>query len=158
VIHLTPEQLVFVLERHVATLTTLRPDGTPHVTPVAFAWDPETGRAWMTSDDGSAKVRNIEAATQGPGVQGPSVEEPSVDGSSTPGPTDGAARGAICQVDGGRWLTLEGVLTVSREPDDVTEAELRYARRYGGTLDPDPRRVALCLAADRVLGADYMTR
>ena len=30
-IHLTPEQHVFVTERHLATLTTLRPDGTPHV-------------------------------------------------------------------------------------------------------------------------------
>jgi len=138
VIHLTPEQLVFVLERHVATLTTLRPDGTPHVTPVAFAWDPATGSAWMTSDDGSVKVRNTEAAATAS--------------------TAGGARGAICQVDGGRWLTLEGVLTVSRELDDVTEAEQRYGRRYGGTLDPDPRRVALRLTADRVLGADYMTR
>lgn len=135
-IHLTPEQLVFVLERHVATLTTMRPDGTPHVTPVAFGWQPDAGTAWLTSDDGSAKVRNIEAAT--------SVGTP--------------ARGALCQVSGGRWLTLEGTLTVSRTADDVADAERRYARRYGAPLEPDPHRVVLRLVADRVLGSSYMTR
>src|SRR5690606_19696266 len=85
-VHLTPEQRVFVLERHVATLATLRPDGTPHVVPIAFTWDPERGEAWMTTEDGSVKVRNVEAAL--------AAGRP--------------ARGALCQVAGGRWLTLEG--------------------------------------------------
>lgn len=134
-IHLTPEQRVFVMERHVATLTTLRPDGTPHVTPVAFAWDPETGTAWMTSEDGSAKVRNVEAG--------------SGEGS--------VARGALCQVSGGRWLTLEGGVTVSRDLGVVAEAERRHAARHGPP-DPDPRRVVLRLVADRVMGSSYMTR
>lgn len=135
-IHLTPEQRVFVLERHVATLTTLRPDGSPHVTPVAFTWAPETGTAWLTSEDGAVKVRNVEAAAS----------------SGAP------ARAALCQVSGGRWLTLEGTLTVSRAPDVVAEAERRYVVRYGAPLDPDPRRVVLHLAVSRVLGAPYMTR
>ena len=144
-IHLTPEQHVFVTERHVATLTTLRPDGTPHVVPVAFTWDALAGVAWMTSEDGSAKVRNIEAAEgKGPAGAGPV-------GTGT------AARGALCQVSGGRWLTLEGELTVSRDPAVIADAELRYAVRYG-PLDPDPRRVVLNLAVDRVLGSEYMTR
>lgn len=135
VIHLTPEQHVFVLERHLATLTTLRPDGSPHVVPVAFTWDADRGVAVMTTQDGSGKVRNVEAAA----AQGR------------------PARAALCQVAGGRWLTFEGVLTVSRAPADVEDAEQRHARRYPA-LEPEPGRVALSLAVDRVLGSAYMTR
>jgi PPOX class probable F420-dependent enzyme len=135
VIHLTPEQRVFVMERHVATLTTLRPDGSPHVTPVAFAWDADSGTAWMTSDEGSAKVRNVDAGARG----------------------TAAPLGALCQVSGGRWITLEGRLSVSRETRDIAEAERRYAARYG-PLDPDPRRVVIRLVAENVLGSSYMTR
>ena len=154
-IHLTPEQHVFVTERHVATLTTLRPDGTPHVVPVAFTWDADSGVAWMTSEDGSAKVRNVEAA-QG---EGPAGAAPAGDGAVAAGAvaTGTGARGALCQVSGGRWLTLEGEVTVSRDPAVIADAELRYAVRYG-PLDPDPRRVVLNLAVDRVLGSEYMTR
>lgn len=134
-IHLTPEQRVFVLERHVATLTTLRPDGSPHVVPIAFTWDAERGEAWLTTEDGSVKVRNVEEAL--------AAGRP--------------ARGALCQVSGGRWLTLEGSLEVSRDPGDVATAEQRHAVRYP-PLEPNPRRVLLRLAVDRVLGSAYMTR
>ena len=134
-IHLTPEQRVFVTERHLATLTTLRTDGTPHVVPVAFTWDPESGTAVMTTREGSAKVHNIEAA----GAQG------------------GPARGALCQVDGGRWLTLEGELSVVRDPEVIADAERRYALRYRH-LEPSPTRIVLRLAVDRVMGSAYMTR
>lgn len=132
-IHLTPEQRVFVTERHLATLSTLRPDGTPHVVPVAFTWDAERGTAVMTTREGSAKVRNIEAAQGVP------------------------ARGALCQVDGGRWLTLEGRVTVSRDPEVVADAERRYALRYRH-LEPSPTRIVLLLTVDRVMGSAYMTR
>ena len=152
-IHLTPEQHVFVIERHVATLTTLRPDGTPHVVPVAFTWDVATGVAWMTSEDGSAKVRNVEAA-QGKGAAGTGAV---ATGTATATGTGTGARGALCQVSGGRWLTLEGELTVSRDPAVIADAERRHAVRYG-PLDPDPRRVVLRLVVDRVLGSEYMTR
>ncbi|MCV2393408.1 TIGR03618 family F420-dependent PPOX class oxidoreductase [Actinotalea sp. M2MS4P-6] len=134
-IRLTPEQLVFLTERHLATLTTIRPDGTPHVVPVAPTWDPSTGRVLVTTRDGSAKVRNVESA----GVSG--IE----------------ARAAVCQVSGGRWLTLEGVATVSRDPADVADAERRHARRHH-TLEADPRRVVLAVTVDRVIGSDYMVR
>lgn len=130
-IHLTPEQHVFVTERHLATLTTLRPDGTPHVVPVGFTWDAERGLIRITTRDGSAKVRNIEARSP--------------------------ARAAVCQVDGGRWLTFEGVLTVERDAEEVADAVRRYATRYR-QLEHDPRRVVLRLAVDRVLGSSYMTR
>lgn len=134
-IHLTPEQRVFVTERHLATLSTLRPDGTPHVVPVAFTWDADRGIATTTTREGSGKVRNIEAAAAR-GVP---------------------ARGALCQVDGGRWLTLEGELTVWRDPEVVADAERRYAVRYR-TLEPSPTRIVLRLAVDRVMGSAYMTR
>lgn len=123
---------MFVTERHLATLTTLRPDGTPHVVPVGFTWDPDAGVLRITTRDGSAKVRNVDAAA-------------------------GAARVAVCQVDGGRWLTFEGVATVVRDPDEVSDAMRRYAVRYR-TLHHDPRRVVLRVAVDRVLGSDYMVR
>lgn len=132
-IHLTPEQHVFVTERHLATLTTLRPDGGPHVVPVGYTWDPAAGVVRITSRTGSVKVRNIESAGRG------------------------GARVAVCQVDGGRWLTFEGLATVSRDPDEVAEAMRRYAIRYR-TLEHDPRRLVLRIAVRRVLGSDYMTR
>jgi F420H(2)-dependent biliverdin reductase len=134
VVHLTPEQLVFVTERHLATLTTLRADGTPHVVPVGFTWDPDRGVLRITTRDGSAKVRNIEGRA-----------------------ADGPVRAAVCQVQGGRWLTLEGTVSVSRERAEVVEAMRRYAARYR-TLQEDPRRIVLRLAVDRVMGSDYMTR
>ena len=154
-IHLTPEQHVFVIERHVATLTTLRPDGSPHVVPVAFTWDADSGVAWMTSEDGSAKVRNVEAAQgKGPAGAGPVGAGPAGAG---PVGTGTGARGALCQVSGGRWVTFEGELTVSRDPAVIADAERRHAVRYG-PLDPDPRRVVLRLVVDRALGSEYMTR
>jgi len=134
VIRLTPEQHVFVIERHLATLTTMRPDGTPHVTPVAFTWDDSEGCARITTRDGATKVRNIEHADAG----------------------GHPARGALCQVAGGRWLTLEGVLTVSRDPAAIADAERRHAVRYP-PLEREPRRVLIRLQVDSVLGSQYMT-
>ena len=131
-ISLNPEQRVFLTERHLGTLTTLRPDGTPHVVPVAFTWDDVAGCALITALDRTAKVRNIEH-----------------DAAAAP-------RGALCQVAGGRWLTLEGVLSVSRDPAEIADAERRHAVRYP-PLEPEPGRVLIRLSVDAVLGSDYMT-
>ncbi|WP_406419549.1 pyridoxamine 5'-phosphate oxidase family protein [Streptomyces sp. NBC_00842] len=35
----------FLAENHVCTLTTIRPDGSPHVAPVRFTWDADAGPA-----------------------------------------------------------------------------------------------------------------
>ncbi|MBD7950236.1 MULTISPECIES: pyridoxamine 5'-phosphate oxidase family protein [Oerskovia] len=132
-IHLTPEQRVFVTERHLATLTTLREDGSPHVVPVGFTWDPETGVVRITTNDTSVKALNAERLT-----------------------SDGAhPRAAVCQVEGGRWITLEGTVSVSRDPDEVAEAVRRYTRRY---KEPrvNPRRVVLRIVADKVMSSSYM--
>jgi PPOX class probable F420-dependent enzyme len=121
--------LDFLTARHLASLTTLRRDGSPHVVAVGFTFDPDTRLARVITGDGSVKVRNAER----------------------PDPTGGAPRAAICQVDGPRWLTLEGTALVSRVTDDIADAERRYAVRYR-TPRVNPRRVVLIITVDRILG------
>ncbi|SKC79552.1 pyridoxamine 5'-phosphate oxidase family protein [Krasilnikoviella flava] len=130
---LNPEQLVFVTERHLATLTTLRADGSPHVVPVAFTWDTDAGVARTTARRSSTKVANARRAA--------------ADGSRP--------RAALCQVDGGRWLTLEGTIEVSEDPDEVADAVVRYTKRYR-PLEHDPERVVLRLTPDRAMASTYM--
>lgn len=126
---LSADQLAFVAERHLATLTTLRADGSPHVVPVAFTWDAGAGRARITTRVTSVKARNVERAAAGGGL----------------------ARAAVCQFDGQRWLTLGGSITLSRDPADVAEAVEAYAVRYR-RLEFQAERIVLYLAVDRVLG------
>jgi PPOX class probable F420-dependent enzyme len=133
VIRLNPEQRVFVTERHLATLTTLRADGSPHVVPVAFTWDPEAGVVRITTNRASVKARNARRT----------------------GPDDAPARAAVCQVDGGRWMTLEGTIEVVEDADEVADAVARYARRYR-QLSPNPERVVLRLTPDKVMASTYM--
>ncbi len=118
----------FVAERHLATLTTLRPDGTPHVVPVGFTWDADAGLVRIITYAPSRKVRNLRAQPDG-----------------------GAARAVVCQVDGGRWLSFEGPAQVTDDPERVAEAVRRYAERY---RPPGERsdRVAIEISVDRVLG------
>ncbi len=125
---LPAEVAAFAEERHLATLTTLRPDGTPHVTPVGFTWDADAGLVRIITFAPARKVRNLRAAATG-----------------------GAARAVVCQVDGGRWLTFEGPATVTDDPARVAEAVRRYAVRY---RQPGERadRVAVEIAVDRMLG------
>ena len=115
----------FLEERHLATLTTLRADGSPHVVAVGFSWDPEPRLARVITFASSRKARNLR---------------------DRPG-----TRAAVSQVDGGRWLTLEGTAVVTDEPSRVAEAVRRYAERY---RQPGERtdRVAIEIAVDRVLG------
>ena len=131
-IRLNPEQLVFVTERHLATLTTLRPDGTPHVVPVAFTWDADAGVARITTNRSSFKARH-----------------------SAPGPDGGRPRAALCQVSGGRWITLEGTIAVSEDEAEIADAVARYARRYR-ELGPNPDRIVLRVTVDKVMASTYM--
>lgn len=121
--------LDFLAERHLATLTTLRRDGSPHVVAVGFTFDPESGLVRVITGDGSVKVVNAGRRRQ--------------DG--------GPNRAAVCQVDGRRWLTLEGAAAISRVPAEIADAEQRYAARYR-TPRVNPRRVVLTIAVDRILG------
>ncbi|MFD4696588.1 pyridoxamine 5'-phosphate oxidase family protein [Streptomyces niveus] len=122
------DYLAFWRERHLCTLTTLRPDGTPHVVPVGVTYEPETRLARVITGKHSTKVANILAA----------------------GP-DGA-RVAVCQVHRRRWATLEGLATVRTEADRVSDAVGRYAARYERTPGPNPDRIVIEIAVDRALG------
>ncbi len=116
--------LAFLAERHLATLTTLRPDGTPHVVAVGFTWDAEARLARVITNGTSKKARNV---------------------------VEGSPRAVVAQVDGARWLALEGVPVVSTEPARVAEAVRRYAGRYRQPAE-NPARVVIEIAVDRVLG------
>jgi PPOX class probable F420-dependent enzyme len=121
---LAPELLTFLTERHLATLTTLRADGSPHVVPVGVTFDPATATARVITSGGSAKARHVRA---------------------------GQSRVAVCQVDGRRWLTLEGTAVVRDDAASVADAETRYARRYRQPRE-NPARVVVEISVDRVLG------
>ncbi|MFE0450868.1 pyridoxamine 5'-phosphate oxidase family protein [Streptomyces sp. NPDC058914] len=123
-----PSYLAFWRERHLCTLTTPRPDGSPHVVPVGVTYDPEARLARVISDRSSTKVANVLAA----GPEG--------------------ARVAVCQVDGRRWATLEGRAVVRADPDRVREAERRYEERYGRPPRPNPTRVVIEIGLTRAMG------
>jgi len=121
---LSPDLLAFLTERHLATLTTLRADGSPHVVPVGFTFDAGSRTARVITSGTSAKARHVRG---------------------------GRARVALCQVEGRRWLTLEGTAVVRDDPPSVRDAEARYARRYRQPRE-NPARVVLEISVDRILG------
>ncbi|MDQ0745791.1 PPOX class probable F420-dependent enzyme [Streptomyces africanus] len=116
----------FLARPRTATLTTLRPDGTPHVTPVRFTFDASTGLARVTTRAGARKARNVAAG----------------------GPT---ARVALCQADGFRWVTLEGRAAVTDDPESLAEAVRRYTARYRAAPPAPPDLVAIEIAVERIL-------
>ncbi|AWT44496.1 MULTISPECIES: pyridoxamine 5'-phosphate oxidase family protein [Streptomyces] len=120
--------LAFWRERHLCTLTTLRPDGSPHVVPVGVTYDPGARLARVITNKSSAKVAHVLAA----GPEG--------------------ARVAVCQVDGRRWATLEGRARVRTDPERVAEAERRYAERYERVPSPNPARVVIEIELERAMG------
>lgn len=124
---LTNEALSFLTERHLAMLTTLRADNSPHVVAVGFTFDPKTHIARVITSGGSQKAVNA-------GRAGLAV---------------------LSQVDGARWLSLEGSATVNGDADAVRDAELRYAQRYR-TPRPNPRRVVIEVRIERVLGSSQL--
>ncbi|MFL0178970.1 MULTISPECIES: F420-dependent biliverdin reductase [unclassified Mycobacterium] len=127
---LTSDALAFLTERHLAMLTTLRADNSPHVVAVGFTFDPKTHIARVITTGGSQKAVNAERA--------------------------GVA--VLSQVDGARWLSLEGSATVNDTPAAVRDAELRYAQRYR-TPRVNPQRVVIEVQVERVLGsADLLDR
>lgn len=120
---LPQEVLGFLRERHLASLTTLRADGSPHVVPVGFSYDPAERVVRIITYAPSQKARN--AARGG--------------------------RAAVSQVDGGRWLTLEGPVRLVTDPESVARAVAGYAERY---RQPGERadRVAIEITVDRIMG------
>lgn len=121
---LPEEVLAFLAERHLATLTTLDPEGRPHVTAAGFTYDPEARLVRIITFRHSQKVRN---ARRG-------------------------GRAAVGQVDGRRWLSLEGPVEVTDDPDRVARAAAAYGRRYRQPGE-NPERVALEISVERILGS-----
>ena len=115
--------LQFLADRHLATLTTLRQNGSPHVVPVGFSYSAPEQLVRIITFAPSMKARN--AARGG--------------------------RAAVSQVDGGRWLTLEGPVRLVTDPAGVAAAVQGYAARY---RQPSERidRVAIEIQVDRIMG------
>ncbi len=124
---LPDEVLTFLREYHQATLTTLREDLSPHVVAVGFSYDVAAQTARVITWAGSQKARNVERM-QAAGL-----------------------RAAVCQVDGGRWLSLEGPVRLVTDPDGVRAGVEGYAARY---REPKQRndRVVIEIAVERILG------
>jgi PPOX class probable F420-dependent enzyme len=119
---LTPEAQAFLAERHLGTLSTNRQDGTLHVCAVGFTWDPDALVVRVITREGSQKVRNVERT----------------------------GRAAVAQVDGGRWLSLEGTARVARGPEAIADAVARYTERYQEPR-PSTERVAIEITVERIL-------
>jgi hypothetical protein len=64
----------------------------------------------------------------------------------------GFDRVAICQVDGARWITVEGKAQVRSAPDAVEDAVRRYAARYRQPR-VNPERVVIEVSITKVLGS-----
>ncbi|CAN7250662.1 PPOX class F420-dependent oxidoreductase [Knoellia sp. LjRoot47] len=120
---LSEQALAFLTDRHLATLTTLRRDGSPHVVPVGFTWDAATGTARVITSGTSQKARNASRS----------------------------GRAVVCQVEGRHWLSLEGPARVLTDPDSVADAVERYAVRYRQPR-VNPERVVIEITVDRILG------
>ena len=132
---LTNDALAFLTERHLAMLTTLRSNNSPHVVAVGFTFDPKTHIARVITTGGSQKAVN--AQDQGVAV--------------------------LSQVDGARWLSLEGKASVNTEAEAVlwelyehcppaervTALLQLFELHYGEYSVPDTaRRLEMFLEAD----------
>jgi PPOX class probable F420-dependent enzyme len=115
----------FLTERHLGALTTMRPDGTPHVVPVGFSYDAEHRIVRIITQQSSAKARHAAAG----------------------------CRAAVTQIDGGRWLTLEGTARLITDPAGIASAVEAYAHRYQAPRQArEATRVAIEIAVDRIMG------
>ena len=120
---LSPAALEFMSVRHLATLTTLRPDRSLHVVPVGFTWDADSSVARVITSRTSRKARNARAGC-------PAV---------------------LCQVHGRHWLSLQGNARVLDDEASVADAVQRYAARYREPR-PNPERVVIAIDVRSVLG------
>ena len=120
---LTATQIDFVRENILATLTTLRADGSPHVVPVGFTYDPDQNLVRVITFAKSMKARH---AAQG-------------------------GRAVVSQVDRGRWITIEGAVRLRIEADIVARAVEAYADRYRHPKGREDR-VVIEILIDKVMG------
>jgi len=119
---LSDEGIAFVTERHLATLSTMGVDGRIHVVAVGFSY--RDGIVRVITGGGSRKVANIRADS----------------------------RATVSQVDGVRWLSLQGTATIEEEPEQVQLGVDLYSLRYR-TPRENPERVVIALRVEHVLGS-----
>ncbi|WP_199865519.1 MULTISPECIES: pyridoxamine 5'-phosphate oxidase family protein [Frankia] len=91
-----------------------------------FTWDPAARLARVMTVASRRKARNVRARPGG--------------------------RVSVCQVDGGRWLTLEGPAAVSDEPGRVAAGVRAYTRRYRSRPPDLPGLIVIEIAVDRAMG------
>ena len=121
--NVTPEIIAFLTERHLASLTTLRKDGSPHVVPVGFSFDASRNEVLVITFAGSQKVKNAERG----------------------------GRAVVSQVDKGRWLSLEGTARVATDEVSVARGVAGYTARYQAPKERVDR-VVIIIAVDKILG------
>ena len=118
--HVSPALREFLDERHLAALITTRADGTPHSVPVGFTF--VDGVARVITSAGSVKVANVRRS-----------------GWAT-----------LTQIDGPRWVTLEGPAKVLEAAGDVAHAVALYAQRYRPPRE-NAQRVMIEIEVQRVM-------
>ena len=121
--NITPEIIAFLTERHLASLTTLRKDGSPHVVPVGFSFDASRNEVLVITFAGSQKVKNAERG----------------------------GRAVVSQVDKGRWLSLEGTARVATDEVAVARGVAGYTARYQPPKERVDR-VVIIISVDKILG------
>ncbi|GAA1826363.1 PPOX class F420-dependent oxidoreductase [Agromyces salentinus] len=97
---LTDDGRRFASDSHLATLSTIGPDGAIHVVAVGYTVD--EGVVRIITSDGTQKVRNVE-------------RDP---------------RATVAQVSGPQWLSIAGDAVIERDPAAVAHAVALYAKRY----------------------------
>jgi F420H(2)-dependent biliverdin reductase len=118
--------LEFLRERHLATLTTVRADGRLHVVAVGFTFDPSDGLARVITWGAAQKAVNASLGF----------------------------RASVGQVDGPRWISLEGPVAVRSDEASVAFAVAAYAARYRPPKDR-PDRVVIEISVEQVLGSRF---
>jgi F420H(2)-dependent biliverdin reductase len=119
---LSEEGEKFVTDYHLATLSTMGADGRIHVVAVGFTY--RDGVARVITGGGSRKVANIRADS----------------------------RATLSQVDGGRWLTLQGTARIETSAEEVQLGVDRYAERYRQPR-VNPERVVIVIDVEHVMGS-----
>ncbi len=124
---LNEEGLAFLAERHLGVLSTIGADGRVHSVLVGFTV--RDGLLRVIASRRTTKVRNV-------------LRDDRV---------------AVAQVDGRRWVTVQGTGSVLRSADEVRAAEELYARRYRAPR-PNADRVVLLVRPVAVLAAPALRR
>lgn len=119
---LTDAAFEFLAEYHLATLSTLGRRDRIHAVPVGFTF--EAGVVRVIGTRGSQKFLNAQRS----------------------------GRAAVCSVDRARWISFEGPVAVTDDPEAVARAVALYAGRYRQPR-VNPERVVLELTVERVLGS-----